>query len=109
MGKVCKSIFVVVITSLYMDPRKGLLLLASLHFEKDYLGLSKENFVKKKNLRHALLLLLCEGADDMWRLGQYVLRIFWGLGYLVEEHITLGLICTSTWGTSRTTSAIVSK
>ena len=33
----------------------------------------------KTNLRHALLLLLCEGADDVWRLGENVLSNFWNI------------------------------
>ena len=77
------------ITSLYIDPRKGLLLLASWHFKRK-LSRTAKNCLKtwhcirklsrtaknsvKINLRHTLLLLLCEGADDVWRLGEDVLR-----------------------------------
>ena len=60
------------ITSLYIDPRKGLLLLASWHFKRKLSRTAKNCF--QINLRHTLLLLLCEGADDVWRLGEHVLR-----------------------------------
>ena len=60
------------ITSLYIDPRKGLLLLASWHFIRKLSRTAKNCF--QINLRHTLLLLLCEGADDVWRLGEDVLR-----------------------------------